>query len=139
MRKLLFLSTLLPFVFSCGKEPENKIVIPPPSEKAPTSITLSSASLAPAQAGESFTLTITSPAKPAVSTPPEWIGITLGAYAWDAGGRDNPGQEKHPYINHTTGEFMTLGREPIETVVKAWTTNDATYTLQSVYDRAPVF
>ena len=56
-----------------------------------------------------------------------------------AGGRDNPGQEKHPYINHSTGEFMTLGREPIETVVKAWTTNDATYTLQSVYDRAPVF
>jgi hypothetical protein len=34
---------------------------------------------------------------------------------------------------------MTLGREPIETVIKAWTTTDATYTLQSVYDRAPVF
>lgn len=64
-------------------------------------------------------------------------GIPAGI--WDAGGRDYPGQEKHPYINHTTGEFMTLGREPIETVVKAWTTNDATYTLQSVYDRAPVF
>ena len=64
-------------------------------------------------------------------------GIPAGL--WDAGGRDNPGQEKHPYINHSTGEFMTLGREPIETVVKAWTTNDATYTLQSVYDRAPVF
>ena len=64
-------------------------------------------------------------------------GIPAGL--WDAGGRDYPGQEKHPYINHTTGEFLTLGREPIETVVKAWTTNDATYTLQSVYDRAPVF
>ena len=64
-------------------------------------------------------------------------GIPAGI--WDAGGRDKPGQEKHPYINHTTGEFMTLGKEPIETVIKAWTTNDATYTLQSVYDRAPVF
>lgn len=64
-------------------------------------------------------------------------GIPAGL--WDAGGRDKPGQEKHPYINHSTGEFLSMGREPIETVVRAWTTIDPAYTLQSVYDNAPVF
>ena len=80
MRKLLLFSALLPLVLACGKENNHTIVIPTPSEKAPTSISLSSASLTPAQAEESFTLTITSPAKPEMSPPPEWIGITLGAY-----------------------------------------------------------
>ena len=61
------------------------------------------------------------------------------AAIWDAGGRDKPGQEKHPYINHSTGEYLSSGREPIETIIRAWTTEDPTYTLQSVYDRAPVF
>ena len=80
MDKLLVLWGLLPLLLACGKEPNNTIVIPTPSEKVPTSITLSSASLAPAQAGESFTLTITSPVQPEVSAPPEWISTTLGAY-----------------------------------------------------------
>ena len=61
------------------------------------------------------------------------------AAIWDAGGRDNPGQEKHPNINHSTGEYLSSGGEPIETIIRAWTTEDPTYTLQSVYDRAPVF
>ena len=61
------------------------------------------------------------------------------AAIWDSGGKDKPGQEKHCYTNHGTGEFLSSGREPIETVVKAWTSNDPSYTLQSVYDKAPVF
>lgn len=32
------------------------------------------------KAGESFTLTITSPAMPEVSSPPAWINATLGSY-----------------------------------------------------------
>ena len=44
--------------------------------------------------------------------------------------------EIHP---PSTGEFLSSGREPIETIIRAWTTEDPTYTLQSVYDRAPVF
>lgn len=63
----------------------------------------------------------------------------IPAGLWDAGGRDKPGQEKHPYINHSTGEFLSSGREPVETVVRAWTSDDPAYTLESVYDRAPVF
>lgn len=61
------------------------------------------------------------------------------AAIWDSGGKDKPGQEKHCYTNHGTGEFLSSGREPIETVVRAWTTEDPAYTLQSVYDKAPVF
>ena len=45
----------------------------------------------------------------------------------------------HCYTNHGTGEFLSSGREPIETIVRAWTTEDPTYTLQSVYDKAPVY
>ena len=54
-------------------------------------------------------------------------------------GRDTYGQEKHCYTNHGTGEFLSSGQEPIETVIRAWTSEDPAYTLQSVYDRAPVF
>jgi hypothetical protein len=35
-------------------------------------------------------------------------------------------------------DFMTLGREPIETVIKAWTTTDATYTLIRLRPRSGV-
>lgn len=55
------------------------------------------------------------------------------------GGKDKPGQEKHCYTNHGTGEFLSTGREPIETVVRAWTNDDPAYTLESVYKKAPVF
>ena len=61
------------------------------------------------------------------------------AAIWDSGGKDKSGQEKHCYTNHGTGEFLSSGREPIETIVRAWTTTDPAYTLQSVYDSAPVF
>ena len=63
----------------------------------------------------------------------------IPASIWDSGGRDTYGQEKHCYTNHGTGEFLSSGQEPIETVIKAWTSEDPAYTLQSVYDRAPVF
>ena len=55
------------------------------------------------------------------------------------GGKDTFGQEKHCYTNHGTGEFQSSGREPIETIIRAWTTDSPSYTLQSVYDNAPVF
>lgn len=51
------------------------------------------------------------------------------AAIWDSGGKGKPGQEKHCYTNHGTGEFLSSGREPIETIVRAWTTEDPAYTL----------
>lgn len=63
----------------------------------------------------------------------------LPAILWDNGGNEGVGREHHCYINHGTGQYATLGREVVETIVKGWCTNDSSYTLQSVYDSAPVF
>ena len=60
-------------------------------------------------------------------------------FLWDNGGEDSAGQEHHGYINHGTGQFYTNGKEPVDVMVKAWFTEDPSYTLQSVYDSAPVF
>lgn len=62
----------------------------------------------------------------------------LPCFLWD-NGAPGYGQEHHAYINHGTGEFIGSSGEIIETIVKAWNTADASYTLQSVYDSAPKF
>ena len=76
----LFLTVLLPLLLlTCGKE-TNTIVIPTPSEKAPTSISLSPTSLSAPVGGDSYTVTVTSPSKPELSAPPDWITCTEGTY-----------------------------------------------------------
>ena len=61
------------------------------------------------------------------------------AAIWDSGGRDTFGQEKHCYTDHGTGAFLSSGEIPLKTVIQAWTNEDPAYTLQSVYEKAPVF
>lgn len=67
----------------------------------------------------------------------------ISAFVWDNGsqgeGNVGYGKESHCYINHGTGAYMPNGQEPVETMIKAWYTTDASYTLQSVYDSAPKF
>ena len=58
---------------------------------------------------------------------------------WDNGGDGSAGQEHHGYVNHGTGAYMGNAKTPVETMVKAWTSTDSAYTLQSVYDSAPQF
>lgn len=62
----------------------------------------------------------------------------ISAFLWD-NAAEGVGQEHHPYIHHGTGKYMDYGEEPVKAMVKAWNTNDATYTLQSVYAAAPQF
>ena len=62
----------------------------------------------------------------------------IAAFLWD-NGAEGPGQEHHCYINHGTGAYMNTGEEPVKAMVKAWSTTDKSYTLQSVYDNAPKF
>ena len=62
----------------------------------------------------------------------------IAPFLWD-NAAEGAGVEHHPYINHGTGAYMENGKEPVEAMVKAWSTNDASYTLQSVYDSAPQF
>ena len=62
----------------------------------------------------------------------------IAGFLWD-NGADGYGQERHGYIDHGTGAYTANGQEPVEAMVKAWSTTDASYTLQSVYDSAPKF
>ena len=58
---------------------------------------------------------------------------------WDCGGKGTPGPEHHPYFRRDTGEYYEGAQELIETIIKAWTSEDPSCTLQSVYDSAPRF
>lgn len=62
-------------------------------------------------------------------------GITC--VVWD-NGSTGTGRESHGYFNHGTGAFINYSGEVIKAMVKGATCEDAGYTLQSVYDRAPV-
>ena len=60
----------------------------------------------------------------------------MPAFLWD-NGTEGYGQEKHGYIHHGTGEYVGHSKEVIDVMVKAMTSTDASYTLQSLYDNAP--
>ncbi len=61
----------------------------------------------------------------------------LPMYVWD-NGTVGVGPEHHGYINHGTGEFVDdKARTLVGIMVKAVTTKDPDYTLESVYNAAP--
>ena len=61
----------------------------------------------------------------------------LPMYVWD-NGAVGVGPEHHGYINHGTGEFVDeKARTLVGIMVKAVTTKDPDYTLESVYNAAP--
>jgi hypothetical protein len=58
-------------------------------------------------------------------------------YLWDNGAK-GIGPEKHAYIDHGTGAFIDdTAKELVGIMVKAVTTKDPEYTLDSVYNSAP--
>lgn len=62
----------------------------------------------------------------------------LPCFLWDNGGEE-AGQEQHGYIHHGTGNYIGNSKEVIDVMVKAATDDSSTYTLQTLYDRAPKF
>ena len=61
----------------------------------------------------------------------------LPMYLWDNGAKGT-GSETHAYIDHGTGRFVDEEAQTlVGLMVKAVTTKDPAYTLQSVYDAAP--
>ena len=53
-------------------------------------------------------------------------------------GAKGVGSERHAYIDHGTGQFVDEdARTLVGLMVKAVTTKDASYTLESVYNSAP--
>ena len=62
---------------------------------------------------------------------------TLPLFVWDNGVK-GIGAEKHCYIDHGTGAFPDgKAKELVGIIVKAVTTKDPAYTLESIYDSAP--
>ncbi len=62
----------------------------------------------------------------------------ISGFLWD-NGASGYGKERHGYVDHGDGSYTTTGEAPVKAMVKAWSTTSETYTLQSVYDKAPVF
>ncbi|MDO4195513.1 MAG: cellulase family glycosylhydrolase, partial [Prevotellaceae bacterium] len=60
----------------------------------------------------------------------------MGAFFWD-NGYDLAGDDAFGLINHGNGEWIANGEEIVKLMVGAFCNNDSTYTLQSIYDRAP--
>ncbi|MBP5626325.1 MAG: cellulase family glycosylhydrolase [Bacteroidales bacterium] len=60
----------------------------------------------------------------------------LPCFLWD-NGAGGEGQEQHGYINHATGVPMGNAQEILDVIVKAWTKESASYTLDTVYALAP--
>jgi endoglucanase len=61
----------------------------------------------------------------------------IPAILWD-NGVEKAGKECHGYFNHGTGNWMNdYSQQMIATMVKAMTNEDASYTLQSIYNNAP--
>ena len=60
----------------------------------------------------------------------------IPCYLWD-NAAEGSGQEHHPYINHGTGDYIGPSKEPVDRMVKAWFTDNSSYTLHSIYVNAP--
>ncbi|WP_111445310.1 cellulase family glycosylhydrolase [Breznakibacter xylanolyticus] len=60
----------------------------------------------------------------------------LAPFYWDNGSAGT-GKECLGLINHATGEYINNGKEMIDVMVKAMTNQDASYTLDAVYNSAP--
>ena len=62
----------------------------------------------------------------------------LPCFLWDNGAQGT-GRERHGYINHGNGEYVGNSKEVLDVLARAWSDEDPSYTLQSIYDRAPKF
>ena len=60
----------------------------------------------------------------------------LAPFYWDAGG-DGTGTQSWAFFDRTTGDRLNNAQEVIDVMKRAVFTEDAAYTLQSVYDSAP--
>lgn len=55
---------------------------------------------------------------------------------WD-NGSTKTGNECHGYFDHGDGHYIGYAEVPVKAMVNAWTNEDSSYTLQSIYDNAP--
>lgn len=58
-------------------------------------------------------------------------------FLWDNGNKGS-GTEHHAYIDHGTGEFIGHAEDAVKVMNKAMSNTDKSYTLESVYNNAPL-
>ncbi|MBO4761118.1 MAG: cellulase family glycosylhydrolase [Bacteroidales bacterium] len=73
----------------------------------------------------------------------EYVAKAAGTYKlpgllWDNGSKTT-GKECHGYIDHGTGGYMGDSEEIVKLLVKGMLSEDPSYTLESVYNKAPKF
>ena len=78
IRSIAFCTAVLALLSTACQKPDPT---PAPVDEAPTSIMLSQSSFSVANTGEKLSLTVTAPARPAVSGLPDWISLTDGTYS----------------------------------------------------------
>ena len=61
----------------------------------------------------------------------------IPALYWD-NGNSKAGNDGFGVINHATGKFIGTGEQTVRAMIDSWENNDPNYTLQSVYESAPV-
>ena len=62
----------------------------------------------------------------------------MPAFLWD-NGASGYGKERHGYINHGTGDYMGSSKEVVDIMVNAMNNESGSYTLETVYNKAPKF
>lgn len=60
----------------------------------------------------------------------------MPVFVWDNGARTY-GEEAFGLMTHDEGKFISNGEEIVKIMVDAWNSDDPSYTLQSIWDRAP--
>jgi len=55
---------------------------------------------------------------------------------WD-NNSEGGGDEHHGYFNHNDGTYLNNMESLVQTMIKAATSDDANYTLESIYNNAP--
>ena len=60
----------------------------------------------------------------------------IPAIIWD-NNVSGSGNEHHAYFNHSNGAYLNKAESLVQTMIRATTSDDAAYTLESVYNRAP--
>lgn len=55
---------------------------------------------------------------------------------WD-NGNPGAGRECSGLVNHATGAYVNNGKDVVEVMHKGYFSNNASYTLKSIYDNAP--
>lgn len=61
----------------------------------------------------------------------------IAALYWD-NGNSKTGEDGFGVINHQTGKFIGNGEQAVRAMVDSWENNDPAYTLQAVYNAAPM-